>query len=167
MHISIPVDVLAMPATGNWFKRQIPNYGAPDSAPIDEAGALLGQAKRSVILVGGGAIAVPGQRLAQIAEIIGAGIVSTNAGKGIVPDSHPLNLGTSMTKAPTQAFVAECDVVLALGTELSETDSYIPSLPLNGKLNRVDIDAAKINDRYPADIGIFSEAMLIGALRRC
>ena len=158
VHISIPVDVLSKPATGNWVKRQIPSYGAPEAAASDEAGALLGRAKRPVILVGGGAIAVSGKSLAQLAECIGAGIVSTNAGKGIVPDSHPLNLGTSMAKAPTQDFVAECDVVLALGTELSETDSYIPSLPLNGKLIRVDIDAAKINDRYPADVGIVADA---------
>ena len=45
-----------------------------------------------------------GLAIAELAKLIGAGIVPSNAGKGIVPDSHPLNLGTSMVKTPTQAF---------------------------------------------------------------
>ena len=63
-----------------------------------------------------------------------------------------------MTKSPTQALVAEYDVVPALGTALSETDSYMKRLPLNGKLMRVDIDPKKINHQYPADIGIVADA---------
>ena len=158
VHISIPVDVLAMPASGDWTERRMPNHGAPGAAAIEAAAAELRQAERPAILLGGGAIAARGSSIAQLAQLIGAGIVPSNAGKGIVPDSHPLNLGTSMIKSPTQAFVAQCDVVLALGTELSETDSYINRLPLSGKLIRVDIDAAKINDQYPADIGIVADA---------
>ena len=171
VHISIPVDVLAMPATGDWVKRQMPNQGESDRCAIDSAAALLCAAERPAILLGGGAKAARGTSIAELAELIGAGIVPSNAGKGIVPDSHPLNLGTSMVKTPTQAFVAECDVVLALGTELSETDSYIKRLPLNGKLIRIDIDVAKINDQYPADIGIVAnaaqslEALLIAVKR--
>jgi 5-guanidino-2-oxopentanoate decarboxylase len=158
VHISIPTDVLAMPATGQWAQRQVPTRGTPDETAIDSAAELLCQAERPAILIGGGAIATDGSSIAELAAIIGAGIVPSNAGKGIVPDSHSLNLGTSMVKGPTQAFVADCDVVLALGTELSETDSYIKRLPINGKLIRIDIDAAKINDQYPADIGIVADA---------
>lgn len=118
VHISIPVDVLAMPASGDWTERRMPNHGAPGAAAIEAAAAELRQAERPAILLGGGAIAARGSSIAQLAQLIGAGIVPSNAGKGIVPDSHPLNLGTSMIKSPTQAFVAQCDVVLALGTEL-------------------------------------------------
>ena len=158
VHISIPIDVLAMPATGDWTTRVVPHRGAPDPRAIEAAAELLCAAENSLIMLGGGAVEVRRTSLVALAETLGAGIVPSNAGKGIVPDTHPLNLGTSMVKTPTQAFVAECDVVLALGTELSETDSYIERLPLNGKLIRIDIDAAKINDLYPAEIGIVADA---------
>ena len=109
-------------------------------------------------MIGGGAVDTRAGGVTEFAELLGAGVVPSNAGKGIVPDSHPLNLGTSMVKEATRAFVTECDVVLAIGTELAETDSYVEWLPINGKLIRVDIDASKINDLYPADIGIVADA---------
>lgn len=158
VHISVPIDVLSMPAAGDWSVRDSVQPGAPDPLLIEAAAQTLCRSERPAILLGGGAVGARGAGIAELAESIGAGIVPSNAGKGIVPDSHPCNLGTSMTKVPTQAFVAECDVVLALGTELSETDSYIDRLPLNGKLIRIDIDARKINDLYPADIGIVADA---------
>ena len=141
VHISVPIEVLSMPATGNWTLRTAVQPGAPDPESVQAAAQALCGSERPLILLGGGAVEACGTSVAELAECIGAGIVPSNAGKGIVPDSHPLNLGTTMVKAPTQAFVADCDVVLALGTELSETDSYIDRLPLNGKLIRVDIDA--------------------------
>ena len=152
VHISVPIDVLAMPATGDWTARTVAHRSAPDPASIKAAAEALCRSERPLIMVGGGAVETRGGSVAELAELVGAGIVPSNAGKGIVPDSHPLNLGTSMVKEATQAFAAECDVVLAPGTELAETDSYIDRLPINGKLIRVDIDASKINDLYPADI---------------
>ena len=158
VHISIPIDVLAMPATGDWTKRTMPHRSAPDPAAIESAAEALCKSKRPMIMLGGGAVEVRGSSVVTLAELIGAGIVPSNAGKGVVPDSHPFNLGTSVVRLATQEFLAECDVVLALGTELSETDSYIERLPLNGKLIRIDIDASKMNDLYPADIGIVADA---------
>ena len=170
VHLSVPIDVLAMPATGDWSARAVARPGAPDPASIEAAAEALCGAERALIMIGGGAVETRGAGVVELAERIGAGIVPSNAGKGIVPDSHPLNLGTSMVKEATQAFSAACDVVLALGTELAETDSYIDRLPINGKLIRVDIDASKINDLYPADIGIVADAgqsleALLGAVR--
>ena len=170
VHLSVPIDVLAMPATGDWSARTVARPGAPDPASIEAAARALCGAERALIMIGGGAVETRGAGVVELAERIGAGIVPSNAGKGIVPDSHPLNLGTSMVKEATQAFSAACDVVLALGTELAETDSYIDRLPINGKLIRVDIDASKINDLYPADIGIVADAgqsleALLGAVR--
>ena len=170
VHISVPIDVLAMPAAGDWAARSVARRGAPDPAAIVAAAEALCRSERPLFMIGGGAVETRGGSVAELAELVGAGIVPSNAGKGIVPDSHSLNLGASMVKEATRAFAAECDLVLALGTELSETDSYVDCLPINGKLIRVDIDASKINDLYPADIGIVADAArsleaLIGAVK--
>ena len=49
-------------------------------------------------------------------------------------------------------------MILAVGTELAETDSFVDFLKLSGKLIRIDLDPSKINDQYPADLGIISDA---------
>ncbi len=62
-----------------------------------EAADLLAQAKRPLILVGGGAVGTR-EALTAIAEHIGAPVLSTNAGKGILPESHSLSLGCSIVQ---------------------------------------------------------------------
>jgi thiamine pyrophosphate-dependent acetolactate synthase large subunit-like protein len=55
--------------------------------------------------------------------------------------------------------VARADVVLAVGTELSETDFYSGTrLEMTGRLIRIDIDATKLADHYAADVGIWGDA---------
>ncbi len=157
VHISIPIDVLAMETTGNWHTRTAPSRPMPDTQAVRATAKLLAEAKRPAIYVGGGAIAAA-ETLVRMAEYVQAGVMTSNAGKGIVPDEHPLNLGCSIWRSATQEYLSEADVVLAIGTELAETDSFIERLPINGKLIRVDIDASKINDLYPADIGIVADA---------
>ncbi len=57
-----------------------------------------------------------------------------------------------------RALLHDADVVLALGTELAGTDSWIERLDFGGRLIRVDIDPAKLTDVYPAALGIHADA---------
>jgi thiamine pyrophosphate-dependent acetolactate synthase large subunit-like protein len=85
--------------------------------------------------------------------------VTTVAGKGLLPERHPANLGASLQFRPTQELVSRADVVLAVGTELSETDFYSGSrLEMTGRLIRIDMDATKLADHYAADVGIWGDA---------
>jgi thiamine pyrophosphate-dependent acetolactate synthase large subunit-like protein len=87
-------------------------------------------------------------------------LVTTVAGKGLLPETHPANLGASLQFRVTQELVAQADVVLAVGTELSETDFYSGSrLEMRGRLIRIDIDASKLADHYAADVGIWGDAL--------
>ncbi len=158
VHIAIPTDVLAMPVTEEWQPVSLPSPAKPDELLLDEASVLLAKAKNPIILLGGGAIAA-GAVVVELAELLQAPVISSNAGKGIVPDSHPLSLGATIWRQPTLDLLANADVVLALGTELAETDSFVEKLPITGKLIRVDIDAAKLNDLYPATVPILGDAL--------
>ena len=60
---------------------------------------------------------------------------------------------------PIQALIADADVVLAVGTELGETDIYTATqLPLGGLLIRIDIDPVKLSDHYAADVPVWGDA---------
>ena len=159
VHIAIPIDVLAQPVEqpALWQTVTLPARPVPDPSAVAGAALLLAQAERPLLFVGGGAVGA-GSALTAIAETLNATVVSSNAGKGVVPESHPFNLGGSIWRQPVQDHVANADVILAIGTELSETDSFVERLALNGKLIRVDIDPRKINDLYPADVGIVADA---------
>ncbi|NIR38911.1 MAG: decarboxylase, partial [Actinobacteria bacterium] len=80
------------------------------------------------------------------------------AGKGVVPDTHPLSLSASTVRPEVQRLLGEADAILAVGTELAETDSFVDRLPLAGRLVRVDVDPRKIDDLYPAEVGIVADA---------
>lgn len=156
VHISIPIDVMPMPAAGDWRPVNMPTRPMPDPVAVAGAAMALAASERPVIIAGGGAI--DAKALTALAEHLQAAVITSNAGKGIVPDSHPLNLGASLVRSGAQDYLSSADVVLAIGTELAETDSFVERIPVNGKLIRVDIDPGKMNDMYPADIAIQADA---------
>ena len=157
VHISIPIDVQAEPVQDDWAPVALPPRPAPRAGLVAEAAALLTAAERPLVMTGGGAWQAAGD-LTAIAERLGAVVVASTAGKGIVPDDHPLSLSASTVRREVQAFIGEADCILAVGTELSETDSFVERLDIRGKLIRVDIDPGKMNDLYPADLAIVADA---------
>lgn len=157
VHIAIPIDVMDMPAEGDWSVRTIPDRPVPGHNSIDAAVDLLARAKRPVIMVGGGAQDV-GTGITELAEYLNSAVISSNAGKGIIPDRNPLSLTGGVISPAVQAYLAQADVVLAIGTELGEADSFIYDLPVRGKVIRVDIDPARFNDCFPATVGIQGDA---------
>jgi 5-guanidino-2-oxopentanoate decarboxylase len=158
-YLEIPLDVLAE-------RTSLPATRFPDPSPapqaagdqIDAAVRMLNVAARPLIIAGGGARHA-GTELHRLIDTLDCPLVTTAAGKGILPDKHPANLGTSLPYRPTQNLIADADVVLAVGTELAETDIYTGlKLPLGGFLIRVDVDPAKLADQYGADVPIWGDA---------
>ncbi len=156
-HIAIPLDVLEAPASEPWPVWTLPARPVAPRHAIAAAARMLADAERPLIVVGGGA-ADAGMAVTRLAERLDASVIATNAGKGVVADSHPLSLGGGLIRQAVRDHLAEADVILALGTELAPTDSFIERLPINGRLIRVDIDPAKLNDAYPAELGILGDA---------
>jgi 5-guanidino-2-oxopentanoate decarboxylase len=158
-YLEIPLDVLAEPTTLE-AERFEGTPLMPQASP-DQIGAavrLLSQAARPLIIAGGGARRA-GAELRRLAETLDCPLVTTAAGKGLLPEGHPSNFGTSLPYPPIQRLVADADVVLAVGTELGETDIYSTAkLPLGGQLIRVDVDPVKLSDHYGADVCVWSDA---------
>ncbi len=158
VHIEIPLDVLTMPAVGAAPQRRpVARRPQPDARQVAEAARLLAAADRPLVIAGGGALEA-GAALTAIIERLGAVFIPTTAAKGLVSDDHPRSLGSSLSLDATQALVAKADVILAAGTELAETDSWIDRLPLNGALIRVDIDADALARDYPAKVALHADA---------
>ena len=161
VHISVPIDVLSQPAAAG---RRLPDRSVrplPDPAQVELAADALAAATRPMILVGGGATGASVELVA-LAERLGAPVTMTIAAKGVMPDSHPLSLGTTTTISPIFEELEQADVVLAVATEFSETDYYYAATlappVFGGTLVRIDIDANQLGRHRPATIGLHGDA---------
>ncbi|HEV7610413.1 MAG TPA: 5-guanidino-2-oxopentanoate decarboxylase [Steroidobacteraceae bacterium] len=158
-YLEIPLDVLAETTALEAERFEVaPLF--PQSGPeqIDAAVRVLSLAARPLIIAGGGARR-SGAELHRLVETLDCPLVTTAAGKGVLAESHPANFGTSLPLKPIQQLIADADAVLAVGTELGETDMYFTTkLPLGGVLIRIDIDPVKLSDQYAADVCVWSDA---------
>ncbi|WP_223735747.1 thiamine pyrophosphate-binding protein [Streptomyces purpurogeneiscleroticus] len=160
VHIEVPLDLLTATEAPGPVRLAPPcvTVGA-DAGPVAEAAEVLRTARRPALVLGGGARAAAPECRA-LAEQLGALVVTTANGKGIVPETHPLSLGVSLQSPVVQRrLAADCDAVLAVGTELAESDVWTAEpLALGGPLIRADIDPAQMYGVLPADIALVGEA---------
>ncbi len=93
----------------------------------------------------------------------------TTAAKGVVPDDHPLCVGATLVLKETQALLAAADVVVAVGTEFAETDSWF-HFEFGGPLVRIDIDPRMLYGDYEAQVALHGDSgatleLLLAAVR--
>ena len=157
VHISLPLDVIHAPADFGRAIRAPAAAPTPPAEAVDAAAEYVRAARRPVIIAGGGTVDC-GAAVIALAETIGAAVIVTIAAKGVVPDDHPLCVGASLVRGPTLGLLESADLVIATGTELSETDSWVDALPITGKLIRIDIDGASTQRDYPADVALVGDA---------
>ncbi|MBN2360316.1 MAG: 3D-(3,5/4)-trihydroxycyclohexane-1,2-dione acylhydrolase (decyclizing) [Deltaproteobacteria bacterium] len=95
----------------------------PDAWELAAAAELLGRAQKPLLIAGGGVhYALACDHLRHFVDRCGVPVAETQAGKGALPWNHPLNVGAiGVTGASAaNALAAEADVVLAVGTRLSD-----------------------------------------------
>jgi thiamine pyrophosphate-dependent acetolactate synthase large subunit-like protein len=167
VHIEVPVDVLEMDTSERNPRPEPPRRGAaPDGAQLALAVEILREANEPWLLFGGGSKdAAPQAR--ELAELLGAVVVTTVNGKGVVPESHPLSIGASLRLAPAREALAAADAVLAVGTEIAESDLWTSDFALHGRLVRVDIDRGQLTQNaVPAAALQGDAATVLEALAR-
>ncbi|WP_443694470.1 5-guanidino-2-oxopentanoate decarboxylase [Pseudomonas sp.] len=163
VHIEIPLDVLVENADAllGTSPVSVARAGAAPSA-VKQMSQRLAAAKRPLILAGGGAIAAAAA-LTRLAETLGAPVALTINAKGMLPAAHPLLIGSTQTLLATRALVAEADVVLAIGTELAETDydvTFAGGFEIPGALLRIDIDPDQTVRNYPPEQALVADAQI-------
>jgi acetolactate synthase-1/2/3 large subunit len=163
VHIEIPLDIISAPADQlDLTPYSLPLPPAPAPAAVEQAVSLLAVSRRPLIAIGGGCIDA-GVELQRLAEKVGAPVVNTVNAKGVIPYSHALAVGGSGSSEVIRREFSLADVVLAVGTEFSETDYdyfFAGPVTITGKLIRIDIDPAQLTRNIRAEIAIHSDAAL-------
>ncbi len=138
----------------------------PDATDVERAARLLVGAKRPVIVCGGGAItSEASSEVVRLAECLGAPVMTTWMGKGIIPEDHPLSAYSIGSTASTSGnkLAAAADVVISVGCRFTDwsTGSLRKGEVFNippAKLIQIDIDPIEIGKNYPAEIGMVADA---------
>jgi acetolactate synthase-1/2/3 large subunit len=134
---------------------------APDPGLVGRAVELLARARRPVLWAGGGVNrSGANAALVALAERIGTPVVTTTQGRGAIAADHPLAVVGHVSSAPVSAWLADADLLLAVGTRFSEEATSAWKLRLPETLVHVDVDAAEIGRSCAADLGIVADARL-------
>ena len=159
VHIAIPMDGLAQTCAP--FVREHIAATKPVAHDSDVAKALeiINSSQAPVIIAGGGAIDASKEIIA-LAELLDAPVLLTGNAKGVMPSNHLLCAGNCLVFGRVQKDIESADVVIVVGTELSDTDLYNDgrALQFGGKVVRIDIDSDQINRRTTPTVGIVGDA---------
>ena len=156
-----PASTSASPPTGE---------PAPLPAGLDAAAALLRNAKQPLVLAGTDAVRGSVERggadnladdLRALAEALCAPVVTNTAGKGVLPEDHPLAFGNAARKLVVETVVPGCDAALVIGSRLREVDAKRRGLILPERLVHVDWDDRWIGRNYPAAIPLVGDVRSI------
>jgi acetolactate synthase-1/2/3 large subunit len=135
----------------------------PDPDAVKQAVRMLLAAKNPLLWAGQGVhYAEAGDRLAALAELVPAAVVTTNPGKSAIPDSHPLSLGAS-TRSRSKMFtdfMAKADVVFAVGSSLTRTP-FGPSVPPGKTIIHSTNEASDVNKEYRVAHAVIGDAALV------
>lgn len=162
VHLELPLDLLGAPVGDLPVPRRAPRLepAVPDAAALDRAAELLKTARYPLLLAGGGARSAAGT-LTALAERLDAPVAMTVNGRGLLPPDHPLGLSFSASLPAIRALIAEADVVLAIGTELGQTDYDMYAeggFAIPGTLIRLDIEAEQLARNAMAEIALLGDA---------
>lgn len=136
----------------------------PKPRELDWAAKILSEARRPVIIAGGGVIAAgASQELTALAELLMAPTATSLMGKGSIPNNHPLSLGLCGMHGSQAAnnMVPDADVLLVAGARFSDrTTGILSGFAPSAKIVHIDIDKSEVNKNLDSLIKVIGDAKI-------
>jgi thiamine pyrophosphate-dependent acetolactate synthase large subunit-like protein len=156
VYLEIPTDLLS---AGGEEPAMSSGWGVVDGVPdVEPALDLLAEAQRPLLWAGGGAVAAgAGEPLTELAECLGAPIITTFAGAGLTRD-HRLGVGLPPHVEEVGALWDEADLVVAVGSDLDGMMTQNWRMPAPRRLVAVNVDDADAAKNYAPDVIVAGDA---------
>jgi len=150
--------------------KQVPSSPPPLRAPqvvadpveIVRAAELLNVGQRVAILVGQGARGAADE-VAQVADVLGAGVAKALLGKDVLSDELPFVTGSIgiLGTRPTYEMMRDCDTLLIVGSNMPYSQ-FLPEFGPDGRAQaravQIDLDGALIGMRYPVEVNLVGDS---------
>jgi len=137
-------------------------YGDP--LLIKKALVMLLNAERPLIIVGDGAgLSGASKELREFVELTKIPAAHWGLGQGLIPDDHPLCMGTGSVLDGAGVLLPEADVILIIGIRLSNFLGFgwPPVFGSDVKVVQVDVEPEEIGKNRPVEIGIVGDAKAV------
>jgi acetolactate synthase-1/2/3 large subunit len=162
--VEIPVDLMYEEVPEPLNYQPVPRVRiGPDPEAISAAANALLRAKRPVIYAGQGIHYAQGwAELRELAELLGAPVMTSLAGKSAFPEDHPLALGCAGVSKPAMVthFLEEADLIFGIGCSFTYTPFGI-TVPPGKVIVHATLDPLDINKDVRADYAIIGDAKLV------
>ena len=166
--IDIPKDIQTATGSSDYPDHvDIRGYKINESVHIGQlkkAYKLLKSAQRPLILAGGGInISRANKELLEFATKMNVPVVTTVMGRGAVPTTADIYVGSSGLhgKYAANLAVSECDVLFSIGTRFNDRiTGDLNEFAPKAKIVHIDIDTSSISRNVVVDIPIVSDAKL-------
>lgn len=133
-----------------------------DPKAVRAAADILLSAECPIIHAGQGVFyADAHDELSELSELLQIPVLTTNPGKGAIPENHPLSLGAMAISAPQPAFefLKKADVIFGVATSFSRT-SWGPRIPPGKRLIHLTNSPEDINKEHPTEAAILADAKI-------
>jgi acetolactate synthase-1/2/3 large subunit len=143
----------------------VEKFAKENDPQLDEAAAMINEAKKPMILIGGGVVRSGATaQLLRLAELLQAPVSSSLMGLGAFPASHPLYVGNvgMHGNVVTNTLSGDCDLFIAIGTRFNDRifGSLKDFLP-EAKVLHIDIDRAEISKNVLAHKNLVGDAGVV------
>ena len=141
-HIQVPIAALQAQAAPHDATDMGPPVGQmqADGQQLAEVAKLIGQARRPLLVLGGGASEAASEIRSLLARCP-MPVFTSYAGRGIVGPDFPWLFGSALARSDSASVFESADLVITVGSELAEVDLWRPQLGHRAAMVRVDIDA--------------------------
>ncbi len=133
----------------------------PDTKPIipEKVAAVLATSKRPVIWAGNGVNASgASKQLRRLAELIGAAVITSQSGKGSIPEDHEQCIGHFAAYESTKKFIEKADLLISVGVRFRGNETSNWKVPVPKEHISIDADWLAVNRNYHATIGLVGDA---------
>ncbi|NQU21571.1 MAG: acetolactate synthase large subunit [Candidatus Nealsonbacteria bacterium] len=159
--IDFPENIAEMEVEGKVplkVQSPAPPVGAP--AKIKEAAEMIAAAKHPLILAGNGVVrAGASAQLIALAEHLKLPVATTFMGKGVIPSSHPLCLGTIglQSRDYVNCGFDRADVIICVGYDLIEYHPHPWNPEKDRQIINISRQPAEVDEHYIIAIGVIGE----------
>lgn len=156
-YLEIPLDLLDATAAVDAVTPVTASVAIPEAQALAAAIKLIAAAERPLLIAGGGASGASTE-LRDLAESLGAPVLTSANGKGVLSEDHVLSLGAGLQHPAVAGVVAESDIVIAVGTELASSDWWLGPISPDAKIIRIDIDPTSVATNARPTVALVGDA---------
>jgi pyruvate dehydrogenase (quinone) len=156
-------DAITTPAHKHATVHSGPGYVSPRVLPCPEdlqkLADILNAGERVAILAGQGCLCAS-KELAEVADVLGAGVAKALLGKAVLPDHLPFVTGAIglLGTKPSWDMMMNCDTFLMVGSSFP----YPEFVPKEGQARgvQIDIDGRMLSIRYPMELAVVGDSRM-------